>query len=334
MPQMSSVTNTTTLAVVAGLALAVTCFDVAHAQPRGQQNFDAVEIETLKVRDNIYMLVGAGGNITVQVGDDGVLIVDTQFAPLSEKILAAIEKLSDKPIRYIVNTHHHGDHTGGNANLRLAGRMVSGGNMQAAIADAGVGAQLIAHENVLFRLSAATGDQAVPADGWPTSTFFGDEKQIYFNDEGIRIIHLPNAHTDGDSIVFFRRSDVIAAGDVFVTTSYPVIDLESGGSLQGIIAALDVLVDLIIPVYGQDGGTLVIPGHGRVSNLGDVLNYREMVLVVRDRLQHMIRQGMTLEQIKAAEPTKDYDPIYGSTTGFWTTERFIEAAYRSLVEQE
>lgn len=327
---MNSVTNIAALAALAGLALAATCPQVAHAQ----QNFDAVEIETLKIRDNIYVLVGAGGNITVQIGDDGVLIVDTQFAQLSDKILAAIGKLSDQPIRYIINTHHHGDHTGGNANLRLAGRMVSGGNMQAAIADAGVGAQLIAHENVLFRLSAATGEQALPSDGWPTSTFFGDEKQIYFNGEGIRIIHLPNAHTDGDSIVFFRRSDVIAAGDLFVTTSYPVIDLESGGSLDGIIAALDALADLIIPVYGQDGGTLVIPGHGRVSNLGDVLNYREMVLVVRDRLQHMIRQGMSLEQIKAAEPTKDYDPIYGSTTGFWTTERFIEAAYRSLVDQE
>jgi len=318
------------LAALAGLALAGLC----PSAVRAQQDFDAVEIETLQVRDNIYMLVGAGGNITVQVGDDGVLIVDTQFAALSDKILAAIGELSEKPIRYIVNTHHHGDHTGGNARLRLAGRMVSGGNMQGAIVDAGVGAQLIAHENVLFRLSAATGEQAVPSDGWPTSTFFGDEKQIYFNGEGIRIIHLPSAHTDGDSIVFFRRSDVIAAGDLFVTTSYPVIDLEAGGSLQGIVEALDALVDLIIPVYGQDGGTLVIPGHGRLSNLGDVLNYREMVLVVRDRLQHMIRQGMSLEQIKAAEPTKDYDPIYGSTTGFWTTERFIEAAYQSLIEQE
>ena len=327
---MSFASNRFPLAVLALAALV----GAPAPQASAQQNFDAVEIETLQVRDDVYMLVGAGGNITVQVGDDGVLIVDTQYAPLSEKILAAIAELSDKPIRYIVNTHHHGDHTGGNAVLRLAGRMVSGGNMQGAIADAGVGAQLIAHENVLFRLSAATGDQALPSDGWPTSTFFGDEKQIYFNGEGIEIIHVPNAHTDGDSIVFFRRSDVISAGDVFVTTSYPVIDLTAGGSLQGIIDALDAIVRRIIPVYGQDGGTLVVPGHGRLSNLGDVLNYREMVLVIRDRLRSMIEQGMSLEQIKAAEPTKDYDPIYGSTTGFWTTERFIEAAYQSLVEQE
>jgi cyclase len=300
---------------------------------QAQQDFDAVEIQTLQVRDNIYMLVGSGGNITVQIGDDGVFMVDTQYAPLSDKIVAAIGELSDEPIRYIVNTHHHGDHTGGNANLRLAGNTVTGGNMQGAIRDSGVGAQIIAHENVLFHLSAATGDRAVPSDGWPTNTFFGDEKEMFYNGEGIEIIHLPAAHTDGDSIVFFRRSDVIAAGDVFNTTSYPVIDLAGGGSLQGVIAALDELVDLIIPVYGQDGGTLVIPGHGRLSNLGDVLNFREMVIVVRDRIQHMIEQGMTLEQIQAAGPSRGYDARYGSQTGFWTTERFIEAAYRSLTEQ-
>ena len=307
---------------------------VLTADVRAQQDFGAVEIQTLEVRDNIHMLVGAGGNITVQTGEDGVLMVDTQFAPLSEKIIAAIAELSDEPIRYIVNTHHHGDHTGGNSNLRLAGDTVSGGNMQGAIADAGVGAQIIAHENVLFRLSSATGEQVLPSSGWPTNTFFQEEKKMFYNGEGVRVVHMPAAHTDGDSIVFFRRSDVIAAGDVYSTTSYPVIDLEAGGSLQGVVAALEYLVDLIIPVYGQDGGTLVIPGHGRLSNLGDVLNYREMVLVIRDRLQHMIEQGMTLEQIKAAEPTRDYDPVYGSTEGFWTTEQFIEAAYRSLTEQE
>jgi cyclase len=302
-------------------------------QAEAQQNFDNVEIRTLPVRDNIFMLVGAGGNITVQVGEEGVLIVDTQYAPLSDKIIAAIRKLSDKPLQYIIDTHHHGDHTGGNANLRLAGTTVTGGNM-AVIRDVGVGAQIIAHENVLFRLSSAKGDQAVPAAGWPTDTFFGDEKDLYFNREGIRIIHMPAAHTDGDSIVFFRRSDVISAGDVFGTTGYPVIDLAAGGSLQGIVDALDYLRDLIIPVYGQDGGTLVIPGHGRLSNLGDVLNFREMVIVIRDRLEDMIDRGMTLEQIKAAKPTYDYDPRYGSTSGFWTTDRFIEAAYQSLTQNQ
>lgn len=323
--------NTSLIKALPGLAACALAWTSAtHAQ----QDFSDVEVETLQVRENIYMLVGAGGNTTVQVGDDGVLLVDTQFAPLSDRILAAVEEISDEPIRYIVNTHYHPDHVGGNVELRLAGSTVTGGNMQGAISDSGRGAQVISHENVLLRLSSAEGEQALPSSGWPTNTFFVDEKQIHYNGEGVRIIHLPNAHTDGDSIVYFRRADVIAAGDVFSTTSYPVIDLEAGGSLQGIIDALDYLVHLIIPVYGQDGGTLVIPGHGRLSNLGDVLNYREMVMVIRDRLEHMIEQGMTLGQIKAAEPSRDYDPVYGSTSGFWTTERFIEAAYRSLTEQE
>jgi len=293
-----------------------------------QQNFDTVEIQALQVRDNVYMLVGSGGNITMQVGDDGILLVDTQFAPLAEKIVAAIRKLSPKPIHYIVNTHHHGDHTGGNANLRAAGTTVSGGNMAGAIRDSGVGAAIVAHENVLARLSSATGEQATPSGGWPTSTFFGSKKELYYNGEGIEIIHVPAAHTDGDSIVFFRRSDVISAGDVFGTTSYPFIDLASGGSYQGFVAAIEKLVDIIIPVYGQDGGTLVIPGHGRISNLGDVLNYREMVIVVGDRIKSMIEAGMTLEQVKAAKPTFDYDPVYGTRAG--AADRFIDAAYQSL----
>ncbi len=298
-----------------------------------QQDFSSVEIKTLQVTDNIHMLVGAGGNVTLQVGDDGVLIVDTQFAPLSEKITAAIAELSDLPIRYIVNTHHHGDHMGGNENLRVAGNTVIGGNMPGPVPYAGGGAQVIAHENVLLRLSAMTGEQAVPSTLWPTNTFFNEEKKLYFNSEGIRIIHQPAAHTDGDVIVFFRRSDVIAVGDVFSTTNYPVLDLNAGASYRGVIDALDTIVDLIIPVYGQDGGTLVIPGHGRLSGLGDVLDYREMVLVIRDRLRHMIDAGMTLEQVTAAGPTRDYDPVYGSTEGFWTTDRFIEAAYQSLSAQ-
>jgi len=316
---------------------AIGSISTVHAQqrqqpPPPQQNFDAVEIHALQVRDGIYMLVGAGGNITMQIGEEGILLVDTQYAPLSAKIVAAIHKISDKPIHYIINTHHHGDHTGGNANLRAAGNTVAGGNMLGAIRDAGVGAAIIAHENVLNHLSSATGAQAVPQDGWPTDTYFGAKKEMFYNGEGIEILHMPSAHTDGDSVVFFRRSDVISSGDVYVTGGYPVIDLANGGSYRGIVNALDRLVDIIIPVYGQDGGTLVIPGHGRLSNLGDVLNFREMVIVIRDRLQSMIDAGMTLEQVKAAKPTFDYDPVYGATSGFWTTERFIEAAYKSLSE--
>jgi cyclase len=293
-----------------------------------QQNFDNVQINIQKAQGNVYMLVGSGGNITVQVGDEGILLVDTQYAPLSDKILAAIRAISPKPIYYIVNTHHHGDHTGGNVNLRAAGTTVSGGNMAGAIRDSGVGAAIIAHENVLLRLSSDKTPQALPSGGWPTSTFFGSKKELFYNGEGIEIIHVPAAHTDGDSIVFFRRSDVISAGDVFVTTSYPFIDTASGGSYQGFVAALEKLVDIIIPVYGQDGGTLVIPGHGRISNLGDVLNYREMLIVVGDRIKSMIEAGMTLEQVKAAKPTVDYDPVYGARAG--SSERFIEATYQTL----
>jgi cyclase len=321
-----------TLRIPALLVAVIGAASTLSAVPAlAQQNFDDVEIHTLHVRDDIYMLVGAGGNITLQAGEDGVLIVDTQFAPLSEKIVAAIAQISDKPIRYIINTHHHGDHIGGNANLRVAGNTVIGGNMPGAVPYAeGGGAQVVAHENVLLRLSATTGDQAVPPSFWPTNTFFNDEKRMYYNGEGIRIIHEPAAHTDGDVLVYFRRSDVIAAGDVFQTQGWPIIDRSGGGSYEGTIAALNDLVDLMIPVYGQDGGTLVIPGHGRLSGIGDVLDYREMV--IGDRLRNMIDAGMTLEQVKAAQPALDYEPVYGTSASFWTTDQFIEAAYASLSE--
>jgi len=210
-----------------------------------------------------------------------------------------------------------------------------GGNVAGDIKDAGEGAAILSHINVLNRMSAPTGTEPPSPDGgWPTSTFLSDQKKLYFNGEGIDILHLAAAHTDGDSIVFFRRSDVISTGDIFTTTNYPIIDLAAGGSIQGTIDALQKIADLIIPVYGQEGGTMVIPGHGRLCDFGDVLNFREMTIIVRDRVQDMIKHGMTLEQVKAARPTQDYDPLYGSTTGFWTTDKFVEAVYKSLKGQK
>jgi glyoxylase-like metal-dependent hydrolase (beta-lactamase superfamily II) len=183
-------------------------------------------------------------------------------------------------------------------------------------------------------MSAPTGKQAsAPTGAWPTDTFFGDEKKFFFDGEGVEIIHIPNAHTDGDSIVFFRRSDVISTGDLFTTTMYPLIDIEHGGSIQGFLAGLQRIIDLVIPVYGQDGGTLIVPGHGRLCDFGDLLNYREMTTIIRDRIQDMIKKGMTLEQVKAAKPTLDYDPLYGSNT-FWNGTMFVEAVYKSLTQKK
>ncbi|PYS40175.1 MAG: hypothetical protein DMG14_11440 [Acidobacteria bacterium] len=296
---------------------------VSFTRAQQNQNLNSVEVHVLPVQGNVYMLVGAGSNITVQIGTDGVLVVDAQYASLSDKILAAIRTVSKGPIRYLINTTYDADHTGGNEPIRKAGSTIAGGNVAGDIQDAAEGAQIVAHDNVLKRMGNR------PSAAWPTSTFLGDEKKLFFNGEGIAIIHQPVAHTDGDSIVFFRRSDVISTGDIFTTNSYPVIDLAAGGSIQGVIDGLNRLVDMIIPVYGQEGGTLVIPGHGRLSDLGDVINCREMTIIIRDRIQDMIKKGMTLEQVKAARPTRDYDPLYGSVPG-WTADMFVEAVYKSL----
>ncbi|MBN1239460.1 MAG: MBL fold metallo-hydrolase [Gammaproteobacteria bacterium] len=293
-----------------------------------QSGFGDVEIETWHVRDGIYMLVGAGGNVTVQVGEDGVLIVDTQFAEVGDKLLGAIRELSDGPIRYIVNTHAHPDHVSGNGVLAPAGSTIAGGNVAGAIADAGVGATVIAHENVLIDMSGQ--DPEIPFEAWPTDTYIGGQKDLFFNGEAVQIMHQPAAHTDGDSIVFFRRTDVISAGDVFSTTLYPVILPDGGGSIDGVVAALNRLIELTVPEEKQEGGTMVIPGHGRLSDEADVVEYRDMVTIIRDRIAHMVESGMSLEQVKAARPTRDYDARYGADSGFWTTEQFVEAAYRNL----
>ena len=316
-------------AVVTGAALAVAGRAVAQ-----QQDFDKVVIDTVKVRDNVFMLVGAGGNTTVFTGDEGILVVDTQFAPLSTKILNAIRAISTGPIRYVVSTHMHGDHIGGNEAIAKAGRTRAGGNV---VGDLGAGATsqatVIAHENVLTRLSAppAAGQQAVPFGQWPTETFFGKKREFLFNGEAVQIIHEPKAHTDGDSVVFFRKSDVVATGDLFTTVMYPFIDVANGGSMNGYIDGLNAILDITVPSNVNEGGTMVIPGHGRLSDEQDVIEYRDMATIVRDRIKEYVKRGMTLDQVKAKKPTLDFDGRYGSDTGFWTTSMFIETINKEMV---
>jgi glyoxylase-like metal-dependent hydrolase (beta-lactamase superfamily II) len=286
------------------------------------------ELAVWPVRDGIYMIVGAGGNTTVQVGDDGVLVVDTKLATAADSLVAAIRTISDQPIRYVINTHWHPDHIGSNELVVKSGSTIAGGNVSGAIADAGEGAAVIAHENVLVRMSA--GPTPAPFDAWPTVTLFMPQKDVFFNGEAVQILHQPAAHTDGDSLVFFRRSDVISTGDVFTTTGYPVIRPDDGGGIDGVIMALNRIIELTVPAEKQEGGTLVIPGHGRLCDEADVVEYRDMVTIIRDRIKSMIEMGLTLRQVQAAKPTADYDGRYGATTGFWTTEQFVAAAYESL----
>ncbi|HEX4134350.1 MAG TPA: MBL fold metallo-hydrolase [Bryobacteraceae bacterium] len=304
------------------LALAI-CLTAAHLLPAQNQNFDNVEEKILPVQGNVYMLVGAGGNSTLQVGKDGVLVVDTQYAQMAPKIMAAIRTLSPMPIKYIINTHVHGDHTDGNGALVKLG---GGGAMP----------RIIANDHVLNRMSAkpAPGQAAIPDSNWPNDEYFGASKDFFFNNEAVMVYHMPDAHTDGDSIVFFRRSDVVSTGDVFTPEHYPIIDLQRGGSVQGIIDALNRIIEITVPAKYQEGGTYVIPGHGRLCEEADVVEYRDMVTIIRDRIADLLKKGRTLEQVKTAKPTLDYDTQYGATTGIWTTDMFIDAVYKSLTAKK
>ena len=278
------------------------------------------EINAFHVQGNVYLLVGGGGNIVVQTGEEGVLVVDTGLSAHADKVLAAIKKLSDRPIRYILNTHFHPDHTGGNEVIGKAGSTIQGGPTT-----------IIAHENVLNRMSAPNGKQPpTPTAAWPTDTYFPEEKDIFFNEEPVMMYHDAAAHTDGDTIVFFRRSDVVVAGDIFVMNSYPFIDQANGGSVQGVINGLNRLLDLAVPKHEQEGGTYIVPGHGRICDEADLLEYRDMVTIIRDRVEDMVRRGLTLDQVKAARPTLDYDRHFGSDSGPWTTALFVEAVYKDL----
>jgi glyoxylase-like metal-dependent hydrolase (beta-lactamase superfamily II) len=304
-------------------------------QAAGGPSFDNVEITVRKVQGNVYLLAsGVGGNTTVQVGDTGVLVVDPGYPQLNEKLVAAIRTISPKAIHYILNTHVHEDHAGGNERLAQVGPQRPNANPLTAGVGGNTGGAttIVAHESVYHRMSAAGADHK-PGAAWPNDTFFNELREIYFNDDGIQMFHVPSAHTDGDSIVYFRRSDVIATGDLFTTTMYPYIDVARGGHVDGIIAGLNTIIDLALPnLTVQEGGTMIIPGHGRICDEQDVIEYRDMLTIVRDRIQAMVDRKMTLDQVKAARPTLDWDARYGSDTGFWTTPMFVETIYRNLSE--
>ena len=293
------------------------------------------EIHVWPVQGNVYLLIGDGANIAVQIGDERPLVVDTGAGQLTEKVVAAIRKLSDKPVQFIANTSFHSDHVGGNVKVRAAGEdpSVMGSFFSSQFADAGKGATIIAHQNVQNRMSASTSTgkaNPTPSEGWPTDTFFEGRRRKFFNGEGVEIFYEPNAITDGDTIIQFRRSDVIVTGDIFNSTQYPVIDLPAGGSFQGEIDALNNILDKTIYKHQEEGGTLVIPGHGRICDEYEVSEYRDMLVIIRDRVQTMIENGATKEQVVTARVSADYDDRYGALSGPWTTEMFVTAVYESL----
>jgi cyclase len=304
-------------------------------------------LEVIQLHPDFYMIARAGGNIAVQIGREGVVLVDAGAADRADAVVAAVKKLTDQPIRYIINTSADADHVGGNERIAKAGQSLFGGAGgrggpvffldPGAISNDGA-ASIVASENVLTRMSAPTGQQSpYPAVAQPTETFTRKQKNLYLNNQAIEVIYEPSAHTDGDSIVLFRRSDVVAAGDIVDMTRFPVIDVNKGGSIQGEIAALNRLVELVIPsvpLPWKDGGTQFIPGHGRIGEQAELVEYRDMVTIVRDRVQSLIKKGLTLERIKAANPTQGYRSRYGAESSSWTTDMFVEAIYKGLMAKK
>jgi glyoxylase-like metal-dependent hydrolase (beta-lactamase superfamily II) len=298
------------------------------AAPRTSQaaKLDTGAIEALHVQGNVWLVAGGGSNVAVQVGPSGTLLVDSKSAASAKALLGEAQKLSvaGQPIRILMNTSADLDHVGGNETLASAlGSSATWqiintpGASQSAV-------KIMAHDNVLSRVNA------LPNTAWPSETFVELDKEVFFNGEPVLMQHVPAAHTDGDSIVFFRRSDVVVTGDIYRTDSYPVIDVARGGNVQGVLDGLNRVLDLAVPAHHEEGGTFIVPGHGRISDEFDVLEYRDMVTIIRDRIKAMAAKGMTLAQIKAARPTRDYDSRYGATSGEWTTDMFVEAVHKSV----
>lgn len=281
----------------------------APAVAQQQTDFSKVEIKTTRLADDLHVLEGQGGAITALSGRDGVVLVDAQFAPLTDKIVAAVRKVSDKPIRYLINTHVHGDHVGGNENF------------------AKLGATLIARDSVRWRQAhpspAANGTTPKPAAeaALPPLTFEGT-LTLHVDGEDVRTIPLPNAHTDGDVLVHFPKHDVIVAGDIFRTTGYPYADLNNGGGLKGLIEALGLTAGLAGP------NTRIVPGHGPVGDRAAVIAQRDLLVTVRDRVAALVAQGKTLDEAIAAKPTADFDDKVPS--GAQSAERFVKWVYAEV----
>ena len=312
-------------ALALGLALQ---FPPAPVAAQGEDALDVV-----KVRKNFYMIAGAGGNIGVQIGSDGIVLVNAGSASASDRVLAELKKLTDLPIRYIINTDADRDFVGGNEKLAKAGFTIFttalGNSGFVGAMTNGAAAAILAHESVLARMTK----ENYPAAAAPTEAFYAARKPLRMNDEGIEVLYQPRAHSGADSFVLFRASDVVVTGDVMDTTRFPIIDLANGGSIQGEIDALNALIDLTIsptPFIYKDVGTYVVPGHGRVSEQMEVVEYRDMVVIMRDRIADLVAKKKTLAEIKAARPALPFETRYGAKTGAWTTDMFIEAVHKSL----